>query len=122
MAEVIPYIAYAIGALAAISIAFVVVRSNTSKATNQINEANIKALQTQNAIQAGQLTAFEKDKNQLKEQVAQLTTKVDTLSSIPLEKIEQHMADTNHILRAVLPLLDKTTTEKTITSTTKVTN
>ena len=122
MLEYIPIISYAIAGIAALSIAFVVFRSNTIKATNEINQNNIKALKDQNEIQAGEIKAIQDDKIKLNEQVSVLSGKVDTLSKIPLAKIEQHMADTNRILQAVLPLLDKKTTEQTTISTTKVTS
>jgi len=121
MPDAIPFISYGLAAIAAITIAFVVIRSSASKETNRINEGNIKALQTQNGLQASQLTSIERDKNELTKQVTLLTGKVDTLSKIPLDKIEKHMADTNKILQAVLPLLSQPSTTHTTTNTTKVT-
>jgi hypothetical protein len=120
MLEYIPYVEYVLIAVGIIVVAIVVIRSSVSKETNRINEGNIKALQTQNSLQARQITVIEQDKNELTRQVTLLTGKVDTLSKIPLDKIEKHMADTNRILQAVLPLLDRTTTEHTTTNTTRV--
>ncbi len=124
----IPYIAYALAALAAIVIAFVVVGSSASKETNRINEDNIKALQTQNGLHKEQLTTLKLDNAELKKTVGVLSVKVDTLSTIPVQKIEQHMkdankqmADTNKILRAVLPLLSQPSTTHTTTETLKTT-
>lgn len=120
MFESIPYIAYGLTSLAIIAVAFVVVRSNTTRETNRINEANIKALQTQNGLQAGQIDLLNKSKDSLKSEVSALTVKVETLSTIPVQKIEQHMKDTNEILRAVLPLLNQPSTTHITTDTTKV--
>jgi uncharacterized membrane protein len=75
-------------------------------------QATVGALQTQNTLQAAQI------KDQA-DQVAKLTGKVDTLSTVPLAKIEKHMADTNQILQALLPLIPKSiervVTEQTTT-------
>lgn len=67
--------------------------------------ATVEALKTQNGLQAGQLTSLMNDRKDLTKEVGVLTGKVETLSTIPLEKIEQHMADTNKILQALLPLI-----------------
>ena len=117
---IIAYIIGAFGLVATLTAAFVVVRSTRSKTTNQINEDNIKALQTQDEIKTGRLKDLESSNSDLSNQVIKLTSKVDTLSKIPLDKIEQHMADTNHILQTIVPLIGTST--KTIVSTTKVTN
>jgi hypothetical protein len=121
MFDSIPLITYGLAAIAAITIAFVVVRSSTSKETNRINQDNIKALQTQNGLQAGQIDLLNKSKDALKSEVTTLTIKVENLSTIPVQKIEQHMKDTNEILRSILPLINQPTTVHTTTETVKTT-
>lgn len=61
----------------------------------------VTALKEQNQIQADQIA-------QQTKKVAELSGTVDTLKNIPLVRIEKHMADTNQILEALLPLIPQT--------------
>jgi hypothetical protein len=68
-------------------------------------QATVSALKEQNTIQAGQITAQGLKISDQDKKVATLSGTVDTLKNIPLAKIEQHMADTNQILQALIPLI-----------------
>lgn len=83
-------------------------------------KTSVDALRDQNTLQATQLT-------ELRTNVAKLESAVNTLSKVPLGKIELHIAEsninqaiTNRILEALLPLIpntiEKTTTSKTVTT------
>lgn len=85
-------------------------------------KTTVEALKTQNDLQAGQITTATKEQKLLTAQVANLTGKVDTLSTIPLAKIEQHMNDTNKILQLLIPLIPNATTQHTITESTITNN
>jgi hypothetical protein len=74
-------------------------------------QATVGALETQNTLQADELTKQAK-------LLSELNGKVSTLQDIPLAKIEQHMADTNRILQALLPLIPQSI-EQTITKTSR---
>lgn len=98
-------------------------KAKTDNSTEAIStlQSTVEALKTQNALQAGQITNLNNDRKDLAKEVGVLTGKVETLSTIPLEKIEQHMSATNKILESLLPLLpgkvehtviDKTTASK----------
>jgi hypothetical protein len=73
-------------------------------------QTTVEALKTQNGLQGGQLASQH-------EQLIALNGKVDTLSTIPLGKIEKHMADTNNMIQALISLIP-TSLEKTVTETT----
>lgn len=98
------------------------VDANLAKDALNNLQITVEAVKTQNGLQAGQITQLTTNNKQLSSQVAELRGKVDTLSTIPLDKIEKHMSDTNKILQAILPLIptsiEHTITEKT-TSLTK---
>lgn len=83
-------------------------------------QATVGALKIQNDLQAGQILEVTSDRKLLSKKVDELTGKVDTLSTIPLEKIEKHMADTNRILQTVLPLISMPSTEHTVVETTTI--
>jgi predicted PurR-regulated permease PerM len=74
-------------------------------------QATVGALETQNTLQADELIKQAK-------LLSELNGKVSTLQDIPLAKIEQHMADTNRILQALLPLIPQSI-EQTITKTSR---
>lgn len=100
-------ISYAIGALAAVIVAFVIARSSSMKTVNKINEQNIKALQTQNGLQENEM---KKQAAQIKDaanKISNLEGTVAVLRNIPLEKIEMHMADTNKILKNLISMEKK---------------
>lgn len=78
-------------------------------------KTTVEAVKTQNALQAGQITDAKNANAVLNEKVLLLTGKVETLSTVPLAKIEQHMADTNRILQAILPLIPSSSVEHTVT-------
>lgn len=76
--------------------------------------ATVTALQTQNGIQATQIAKGEQESKEQATTIAKLNGVVDTLKTIPLVKIEEHMgksekhmADANQILGKILPLLAK---------------
>ena len=110
-------ISYTIGAIVSIgAIAYFIAqwRSGRSNTKNVIQnqamhelEITVGALEKQNKLQASQIQSGDNDRKVLATKVAELTGKVDTLSTIPLDKIEKHMADTNNILKLVLPLIQK---------------
>jgi hypothetical protein len=91
----------------------------TTKAISELS-ATVGALERQNAIQAGQINESKKNEESRDKKIAELTGKVDTLSTIPLAKIEQHMNDTNAILKSILPLISAAKTEHTVTETTVI--
>lgn len=91
----------------------------TKKAFDGLNEL-VQALEKQNGLQAGQIADNARKSEAQDGKILELTGKVETLSTIPLAKIEQHMADTNDILRVVLPLLNKPSTEHIVTETTVI--
>ena len=78
----------------------------------------VEAVKTQNALQAGQISQAILERKELNEKIILLTGKVETLSTVPLAKIEQHMADTNRILQAILPLIPSSTVQHTVLETT----
>lgn len=81
-------------------------------------QVTVEAVKTQNGLQAGQITSLTNNNKTLSGEVSELRGKVDTLSTIPLDKIEKHMADTNKILQAILPLIPTSTVQHSILETT----
>lgn len=84
-------------------------------------ERTVGLLQTQNTLQAGQIATATAERQIQDKKISELTGKVDTLSTIPLDKIEKHMSDTNNILLAFsqsLPSLssEHTVVDKTVTT------
>ena len=132
MPDMIITISYVIAIILSIGGAVSTVSYFLARAHNSKNNANndiaaeamsnlkttVEAVKTQNALQAGQITQGELDRRDLNEKVLLLAGKVETLSTIPLAKIEQHMADTNRILQAVLPLLPTSTIQHSVLETT----
>jgi regulator of replication initiation timing len=81
-------------------------------------QVTVEAVKTQNSLQAGQITQLTTNNKTLSSEVSELRGKVDTLSTIPLDKIEKHMADTNKILQAILPLIPTSSIQHTVLETT----
>lgn len=82
----------------------------------------VGAVKTQNSIQASQITSLTNNNKELTTTVAELKGKVDTLSTIPLDKIEKHMSDTNQILQSIIHLIPTAQLHHTITETTTLKN
>lgn len=91
----------------------------TTKAFTEL-QITVNALTTQNGIQAGQIEESKAAAAIQGKKISELTGKVDTLSTIPLAKIEQHMSDTNKILQSILPLIAQPSTEHTVVETTTI--
>lgn len=96
-------------------------KASTSRGAISDLQVTVEAVKTQNGLQAGQISTLTANNKTLSGEVSELRGKVDTLSTIPLDKIEKHMADTNTILQAILPMIP-TSVERTVTqqTTTKV--
>ena len=95
--------------------------STRSKVTQSALEAQQKTIDAQ----AGRISLLEeqvdcgsKESIAHKDIIDKLSVKVDTLSTIPLAKIEEHMKDTNKILQTMIPMINMNT--HTVTDTTMV--
>lgn len=83
---------------------------------------SVDALRTQNGLQADQIMALDKT-------VTSLQGTVDTIKTIPLGKIEQHMADTsthmantNRLIEMLMPLIPQSVSVDTQTKTVTTNN
>lgn len=77
-------------------------------------ERTVGLLQTQNTLQAGQIATAIAERQIQDEKISTLMGKVETLSTVPLDKIEKHMADTNNILLTLTQLIPTLTSEHTV--------
>jgi TRAP-type uncharacterized transport system substrate-binding protein len=78
----------------------------------------VNALKTQNTLQAEKMDQQDKTISENSQAITELSGQIKTLKDVPLEKIEKHMADTNKILQALIPLIP-TLVEHTVTESTK---
>jgi uncharacterized coiled-coil protein SlyX len=83
---------------------------------------SVEALRTQNGLQADQITKLDKT-------VTNLQGTVDTIKTIPLAKIEEHMADTsthmantNRLIEMLIPLIPQSVSIDTLTKTVTTNN
>ena len=96
-------------------------KSKTVKAALESQQATITAQTERIDLLQTQIECGEKASQEHQVTINSLVSKVDVLSTIPLEKIEKHMSDTNKILQSIIPLVSQVTNTHTVTDT-KVTN